>query len=76
VNDKRGKHAASSSKPQLDARQRWQVEQARRVAGATAEEIAERDSADAITHAVAFGYAQGTVRDLLAIVDELTGGGQ
>ena len=52
--------------------QRQQIDQARTVAAAEAEDLAGTGSA--AVYAIAFGRARGTVATLLGIIDELTGG--
>ena len=64
-------------KPQLAGSQRLQVERARKTAAASAEELAMPGTAPddlSTIYAQAFGYARGTVGELLAIIDDLTGG--
>ena len=57
--------------------QRQQIDQARTVAAAEAEDLAGTGLAgtgSAAVYAIAFGRARGTVATLLGIIDELTGG--
>ena len=65
-------------KPQLTDAQRYQVEQARKVASGSAADLAAGSGIDpgdlGLLYSHAYGYAAGTVRDLLAVIDELTGG--
>lgn len=60
----------------LTDRQARMVEHARKVPTASAEDLAgpDYDPGDlAGTYAHAFGWARGTVSDLLTVIDELTG---
>jgi len=64
---------------QLDDTQRYKVAMARELAGlSNADEVRKHtDSTDlGMAYAVAFGEAQWDIRELLAIIAELTGAGK
>jgi hypothetical protein len=65
-------------KPELTESQRRHVELARKVAAASAEDLAAGSGIApddrAVLYSHAFGYTRATVSDLLAIIDDLTGG--
>jgi hypothetical protein len=70
---------SAARKPQMDERQRRRVEHAREIAVSEAAAIAAGyegiNLADAgLVYAHAFGYTRATVRELLEVIDELTGG--
>lgn len=67
----------SARKPELAGIRRLQVERARKVATASAQELAGPDMNPedlSMLYAHAFGYVRGTVGELVAIIDDLTGG--
>ena len=66
----------SAPQPELTASQRRRVERARELTGMEVAQVAalSTDRVPADTGAWAFGYARGTIRDLLEIIDDLTGG--